>query len=387
MSSKIILFAGAPDPSTFDQDILNPLTTFTEPISTFLGEPAQHTASPETQVAWRSLPLKRRRLEAGLSQLYAFPDVLPGHDFQPHDNFFTTASLSFDSTGHGTRQDATSQFRSQSQENQEILSQFYDQSLARHQDIHSSQLPGPDDNNLTSFEADGTTSFLTTSKSFNTTTEGDISALSVRPPLAGSAHLSDLEDIPSTKDLLALAPATVTVNLIAGIISISQPREVKTRWGKNMSLVELLLGDETRSGFSVTFWLPLSENDGVRRVQQDAHQELLSNLWRQDVVMLQNVALHVFRGKVYGQSLRKNLTRVHLLHRRRLDERDEGGYYRLEHLKSKKTSLDPQLDKTRKVREWVLHFVGGGNVAAPAARKGASSTTRVAWDLPPEDTQ
>jgi len=383
MSPKIVLFTGAPDPSTFDQAILDSRTTFTEPIATFLGEPTEHkrspSSNPENQIAWRSLPLKRRRLETGLSQLFAFPDVLPGHDFQPHDNFFTTAGLSFDSDG--SRHDTTSHFRSQSQENQEILSQFYDHSLARHQDIHSSQLPAPEDDNTTSFETDDATSFLTTSKSFNTTTEGDISTVSVRPPLPGGAHLSDLEDVPRAKDLLALAPATVTVNLIAGIISVSPPREVKTRWGRRMSLVELLLGDETRSGFGVTFWLPASEHNSAH----DAQQTTLSKLRRQDVVMLQNVALHVFRDKVYGQSLRKNLTRVYLLHRRKLDDRDEGGYYRLDHLKSKKTLSDPQLEKTRKVREWVLRFVGG-DVPLKAARKGASSR-RVDWDLPPEDTQ
>lgn len=335
------------------------------------------------------MPLQRRRLETGFSQLYAFPDIIPGQDYQPDDNFFTTASLSFISAGDDhSLEDTASVSHSQGQDNHEILSQFYDHSLARHDDIRSSQLPSPSAKDAIPFETEGTTSFLSASRSFDTTYEGDTSIASVRPPLPGSAHLSDLEDVPRAKDLLALAPATVTVNIIAGVISISPPREVTTRWGRRVELVELLLGDDTRSGFGVTFWLPAL--DGKAPPTRDASQAVLSKLRRQDVVMLQNVALHVFRDKVHGQSLRKNLTKVHLMHRRKLDKEDEGGYYRLEHLKSNKTEMDPQLEKTRKVREWVLRFVGAGAGADAGATKtgkkrGASDMDVL--DEPPEDTQ
>ncbi|KAH6678806.1 hypothetical protein F5X68DRAFT_34411 [Plectosphaerella plurivora] len=365
MSPKVILFAGAPDPATFDQGMRDPLNHFTPPISTFLG--LNNTPQePETHAAWRSLPLKPKPLHTGLTQDYD----LPAQHRQPDDHFFTTASISFIST----RSDeglTTTLSLAQSQENQQILSQFYDESLARHDDVRSSQLPPPEETTA-SFDTDASTSIL------GSAADDETSILSARPPLPASNHLSDIEDVPKARDLLALAPATVTVNLIAGIISIS-PKDVVTRWGRHMSLVELLLGDDTRAGFAVTFWLP-GAGAGTRSAVQKTQEAILSTLRRQDVVLLQNVALHVFRGKVYGQSLRKNLTRVHLLHRRLLDDNDQGGYYRTEHLRAG-TLADPQLNKTRKVRDWVLRFVGSD---APAARPGRKKR---GWDVLPDDTQ
>ncbi|KAH7367628.1 hypothetical protein B0T11DRAFT_56204 [Plectosphaerella cucumerina] len=364
MSPKVILFTGAPDPATFDQGMREPLDNFTPPISTFLGLHTTQVQEPGTLAAWRSLPLKPKPLRTGLTQDYD----LPAQHRQPDSHFFTMASISFDSTRSDQGQTTTLSL-AQSQENQQILSQFYDESLARHDDVRSSQLPAPEETTA-SYDTDASTSLLGSAPDENT------SVLSARPPLPASAHLSDIEDVPKARDLLALAPATVTVNLIAGIISIA-PKEVVTRWGRHMSLVELLLGDDTRSGFAVTFWLP---GPGARSVVQETQEATLASLRRQDVVLIQNVALHVFRGKVYGQSLRKNLTRVHLLHRRLLDDDDEGGYYRTEHLRSN-ALVDPQLEKTRKVRDWVLRFVGSD---APAGHPGRKKR---GWDVLPDDTQ
>jgi hypothetical protein len=193
----------------------------------------------------------------------------------------------------------------------------------------------------------------------------------VKTPLP-PCHLSDVEDIPPPKEILSLAPATVTVNLIAGIISIAQPRTVTTRYGRQLSLVELLVGDETKSGFGVTFWLG---GDSIPA-------SVLANLRRQDVVLMRNVALNVFRNKVYGQSLRKGLTKVDVLWRR-----DGGGFYSRRRMNSTRKHSssgrpDPQLNKARKVKDWVIHFVGGDR---PATRR--TTAARKSWDQPPDDTQ
>lgn len=119
------------------------------------------------------------------------------------------------------------------------------------------------------------------------------------------------------------------------------------------------MGDDTATGFAVTFWVPadkVAESDVVK-------------LRRQDVVLLENVALHVFRGKVYGQSLRRGLTKLHLLWRG-----EGGGSYSTRSLRS---GENPQIEKTRVVREWVLRFVGLDRGLV----KG------VDWDKPPDDTQ
>lgn len=113
-------------------------------------------------------------------------------------------------------------------------------------------------------------------------------------------------------------------------------------------------------------------------------------------MLLQNVALHVFRGKVYGQSLRKGLTRTTVLYRRKLGEGDEGGYYRPRDLERAATAggggdgdgepstVHPQLVKTGRVWEWVMKFIGGGDGEEKTTAKGV---VRRGWDALPDDTQ
>jgi hypothetical protein len=210
------------------------------------------------------------------------------------------------------------------------------------------------------------------SDSFGRTSYGEVSFRedTTREPLGNrrDIQLHHLKDVPSAAYIIRAQPATVTVNLIAGIISISAPRTIKTRWGSTSSLVEVLVGDETKSGFAITFWLP---SDNV----QDSE---LAGLRPQDVVLFQNVALNVFRKKVYGSSLRKGMTKVHLLYRRKLDRSDIGGHYSLDDLSSMRGG-NLQLGKTRKVWEWVLNFVG----TAPRAKEGRAAGRP--WDRPPPD--
>jgi len=83
---------------------------------------------------------------------------------------------------------------------------------------------------------------------------------------------------------------------------------------------------------------------------------------------MRNVALNSFKGKVYGQSLRKEVTKVWLLYRNRVDREDEGGCYRGRDLdggegegegeRTGERVVEKQLLKTRRVREWVLRSLG-----------------------------
>jgi hypothetical protein len=253
--------------------------------------------------------------------------------------FFTTADVSF--------KEQSQSFEGVDAET--VLSHFYDHSLAVHNSIPSSQLDSFEE---TTFEE---TSFMTTSSA------GRIEVEESMP-----SHLSDLEDIPPAPKILALNPQTVTLNIIAGIISIAQPRTVTTRWGRTLSLVEILVGDDTKTGFAVTFWLD----------QENAAAAEISALRRQDIVLMQNVALHVFKGKVYGQSLRRGMTKVSLLWRR-----DGSGLYSTREL-SKRGQMHPQLQKAKQVKDWVLKFVG-----ADIGVKTRSRKAQVSWDRPPDDTQ
>ncbi|KAL3956444.1 hypothetical protein ACCO45_009290 [Purpureocillium lilacinum] len=341
---KLMLLAGAPLPSKVD-DASCTVTKLDNAYSILLGldDLQSGDAAPTSSHAvWRSLPLTRQPLHTGFSQVHDVHHT----QFRESAGFFTTADVSFSDSSRlaSTREDA-----------EDVLTQFCEQALAEHTFILSSQ---PDD----SFISEEETSFLTTASSADRTNHG-----TMRPPPPVPSHLSDLEDVPPAKQILALQPQTVTLNLIVGVISIAQPRTVTTRWGTTLSLVEVLVGDETTAGFAVTFWIgsDADRNAGVLKLQ------------RQDVVLMENVALHVFRGKVYGQSLRKGLTRINLLWRR-----DGSGYYSTRSLSKKGTTTTrPQQDKTALVKDWVLRFVGRD----PA--RTTRSSARKSWDKPPDDSQ
>ncbi|KAI1758180.1 hypothetical protein F4782DRAFT_476906 [Xylaria castorea] len=363
MPRKVMIFAGAPEGHTLDWTVSNLLSHFLEPIASFakLETPPESSLtdpsflSTPNLAVWRSILLYRERLPTGFSQNHAL-----AHPYQGSPEFFTTVTGSFDTTSE----------LSEDGPDQQVINQFYDHSLAIHGDIPSSQLPS------TSFVTDDSSFDITDDISEEISTQMDISVTELRGFVEGKAgHLSDLEDLPDANFLLSISPQTMTVNLIVGIISIAEPRTVRTRWGTTKSLVELLVGDETKSGFSITFWLSseLSESN-----------TLLRSLRRQDIVLLRNVALSVFMKKVHGHSLRKGHTKIDLLHRRRIDKDDKGGKYTMRDV-SLTRRAHPQLVKTRKVWEWLIHFVGDGGINLGKRRQNGKPIRR--WDMPPDDTQ
>ncbi|KAI0009364.1 hypothetical protein F4779DRAFT_375495 [Xylariaceae sp. FL0662B] len=363
MARKVLILTGAPESHTLNWDDPNLLDEFLNPIANFAGLSSPGASSAADTILgsaldvalWRSIPLKRNALSTGFSQLH---DLREGH--YGDARFFIPIQTSLKTTFRSTESDES---------RQEILEQFYDHSLALHDDLSSSQLP------TVSFATDGTSLNTNEEESYHVSTQSSSCPTRQSQSFAvESAHLSDLEDIPGAPYLQSIAPQTMTVNLIVGIISITQPRTVKTKWGSTKSLVELLVGDETKCGFSITFWLA---------EPMDPSSMILRGLRTQDIVLLQNVALGSFMKKVHGHSLRKGLTKVDLLHRRKLDRLDQGGLYSTKDVSSTKAA-HPQLLKTRRVREWVMNFVADGG-AALGKRKQNGKPIR-SWDMPPEDT-
>lgn len=267
------------------------IDSFEEPFRALLGvpsgpgEPPPLSFSQPAHVAWRSLPLTRRPLHTGLGRAHGVDDG----SLRASAGFFTqdvsAAAGVSRMPGAGDVEAA--------------WTQFCKQSLAEHNSIMP---PGQLDDSLDSEDI----------FSMTATSASELDQSRAMPPPPVSLHLSDLDDVPPAKRIVALQPQTVTLNLLVGVISVAQPRTVTTCWGQALSLVEVLVGDDTAAGFAVTFWLS----------SDSAAESSLVGLRRQDVVLMENVALHVFRGKVYGQSLRKGLTRVHLLWRR-----DGSGHY------------------------------------------------------------
>lgn len=394
MTRKLLLLTGAPESHRLDWTPSNLLTSFQSSIAQFallqpLDPPSTtiHDRSLFDGAAWRSLSLQRALIRTGFSQYHDLGFV---GAFPSSADFLTTASISIEAASQGlSQQDAE-------EESSRLVAGFYEHSLAVHDDLASSQiLPHPDSQKATSFNTDASlvsdTTATTNTTSGKDSEEGDSTTfardttLLLKAPLrpgrgGGDDHLSDLEDIPPASYLVSILPATMTVTLIVGIISIAAPRTIKTHYGATKTLVEVLVGDETKSGFSVTFWLADDDDEGM-----------LAGLRSQDVVLMQNVALNVFRKRVYGGSLRKGMTRVGLLYRgRRIGGIDEGGYYDIKDLgkAGRRKQLHPQLEKTKRVRDWVLKFVGGGSGVNASSngstkRKRKGTTAPRDWNEPP----
>jgi len=184
----------------------------------------------------------------------------------------------------------------------------------------------------------------------------------------------------------------MTVNLIVGILSISPPRTVVTgtKYGRSREteLVEMVVGDDTKTGFSISMWLPremrVNWKDGAKATPEGSRSLLRRSLRAmrpRDVVLLQNVALSSFRGKVHGQSLKGDVTKVDLLFRKKVDDDDLGGIYNVSNLRTA-TGKDPQILKVKKVRDWMMEFVGDGEELA--TRKGRRR--RHDYGFLPDDT-
>ena len=336
-------FTGAPETNCLQwnlSDLTVPLLpSFTSESPESAGRPPlySHPGPP-----WRAIFLQQHYLPTGFSQ------VAEHEYFQPSENdtsfrsdetsFLDTRNLSFNSSipehDSHTGEEAAA-----------ILTQFYEHSFAVHQDVPSSQVIGVQSSNDASFLTDS--SELSTSY-MDVTRHGLNSVKHI--PASGS--LTDLRDIPNAAYLRSINPQTMTVNLIFGIISIPLPRLINTRrGGKRVELIEMIVADETRAGFGINLWLPPIE------VQIQGLGPVAATLRPQDIILARNVALSVFRSNVYGQSLRRDLTKLDLLYRNVVDKHDNEGVYSAKNL-GNAALKDPQIIKVRKVREWVMQFVG-----------------------------
>jgi hypothetical protein len=376
MTSRLVIFAGAPEAAALKWDEDELLTGFIEPVARFADlEREDIPITPDATKdllqppAWRSLPLERKPLTTGFTQ--SFDDKQYTKAPQAQGWLEDTTGASFFAASEIDSSRASSQsLAGQSFESiksaEEILSQFYEESYARHEDIPSSQIAPV---------SDASTSFASTEfsgDSFDSLPHPGTVIKDV--PIAG--HLSNLNSIPNAQYLNSIQPQTMTVNLIIGIISLPAPRAIKTRRGVNVELIEVLAGDETKSGFGINFWLSPGANP---------MRSILESLRPRDVILVKNVALSSFRDKVYGQSLRKDMTKVYLLYRNRLDKTDGRGCYNAADLVSGVHS-SPQIEKTRRVREWVFKFVGLG-VDSGGHSKGKGKVAKFVSEVLPDDTQ
>lgn len=359
MPQKTIFLLGAPLPGRLDWANDELLHAPLPPFQHADGAGEYRSSLQEQSVKWRVLqPLEPEQVIDHYEAFYYGPE---------DPNFLTTRQL-VTADGESSYED----------EDDSALSQFYDHSFAVHEtsEISVSGLP---ENDMTQRSETGPESLLRPAAA----TPDKSNVPDISSALRVTGKLSDLKDIPTARYLQSIAPQTMTVNLVVGIIAVHPPRRVVTRqWKTEYDIIELVVGDETRAGFGVNFWLPPERVPGAKTQEIDRPRRSLATLRPQDTVLLRTVGLGSFRDRVYGQSLRGGMTKVDLLYRQLVDATDAGGFY--QDGISVRSSHDDLPQKVCRVRDWVLRFVGTTE-GAGGGMKGMTPSQR--GDRLPPDTQ
>jgi hypothetical protein len=369
--THLIVLTGAPAPSTLDWD-----EAVSNRLNVDKAEKVETRTSPESSnsysAQWRQVPMVNERSEDRAEQIVnSMLSCYPGQAIFVNTAILTPFSEwqqigTFTSTNLSTASMHTAA---------ETLDDFYNQSLAIHEDLATSE--------LSEFENQSPSASTWSTQQTQVAPSCHAERASTALPFQISPeHLNDVRDIPSAAYLRSIEPQTMTVNLIVGIMALPPSRKVTVgrRWGKerDMELLELLVGDDTRAGFAITIWLANDVRSDQEPGYRDGLAQQMRRLRRRDIILLRNVALCAYQGKVHGQSLRKDVTKVDLLHRQKIDASDVGGLYSAEAM-LKPGGKDPVLKKAMRVKQWLTDFVGND---LPCAGEGASTTRQ----LPP-DTQ
>ena len=368
-SKRCIFLTGAPENSTLNWNNAGSLLSgYDDPVRRFVegGKklPVSFDASMLSfrHVKWRALPFNGPRATA------------------------LSAANVDDATRATSRKDKDRQL--------ELVDEdFLDHSIALLENLDSSQiiptLPAVTD--TTDIDISFTTH--STDISFGTTNVDSTAFLSQQPQIFNTITMTgpiiDLKHLPTAQRLTALYPQTQTVNLTAGIITVSPPQRSHSRKprGKDRDLISLIVGDDTRAGFKINFWLSAAEISHQREqdgVDPDVSlRSTLLGLRASDIVMLSNVALSSWNGSVYGQNLSRrfarNSTELVVLSDGQWDSAHMG-------------ANAPIVAKLRRVREWVSDFVGikGRGERDEADNSGGrdrAATKRKREALLPPDTQ
>ncbi|WPH02187.1 Hypothetical protein R9X50_00504200 [Acrodontium crateriforme] len=340
--SSVLFLAGAPEHDTLDWTESRLLASFISPHVRFLDDNESRelpsaTPAPSHAVAkWRAVPLNAAVVEDDVNDC--------GIQFlAPHDD------------AHYDRDE------------------FLNHSLAALDQIDATHLSLPLVTNDTTFVS-GTSFDTTLTDTSVATSSADSYAAPqddhILPALTGP--IADLKYLPDAIHIQRIQPQTMTVNLLAAVISIASTRTVKTKRGVEMYIVELLMGDETRAGFTITCWLsPLKSNR--QTTSDDDLRSTLRQLRSGHIVLVRNVALTAFRGCVYGQTLSRRIT-MNNTTITVLSEGDSG-------------ISGPVKTKIKAIRTWADAFLGGDRLAASRRSQHGFNGYEMARELLPPDTQ
>jgi hypothetical protein len=183
---------------------------------------------------------------------------------------------------------------------------FVQHALTFHDTLLSSQIAVND----TANRSISSSPFMETSfQTMSTDMESQPSEASQGPilQLPSSLTLTSLASLPSAHHLRSIYPQTPTPNFLCVLTAPPNDRDVFVRkGGYKMSLREITVADETKSGFRISFW-----NRPSGRVEsQNSLAHTLERVRAGDILLLRNIALNAFRDNVYGQSLNPSIARV-----------------------------------------------------------------------------
>ena len=335
-------------------------------------EPTLRT--PSHQPVWRCLPSATIYQPSELSRkgVYLDHDPLESTLADDEASFLTTTDISClpgDLNFEGSLTSLHSELSSE-----DALSQIYENSFIVHEDLPTSNVTALQPN-------DGQAMELSSGSPFDDRTS--LGSITMRPK-PRSHRLTILSEIPNTAYLRSLEPQTVTVDLVVGVLHVSQPRLIKTRRDNRwVELVELTVADHTKAGFGISIWLSQGKVSGSNRAQTRDLRSRMTTIRPRDIILVKNLALTSFRNRVHGQSLRRANTTLDLLYRVAVDH-DEVGAYTLRELDDKEAS-DLQLARVKQVKEWIMSFVGSGPDLLLQPRKDSknpSMKARLLQELP-----
>lgn len=356
MVKNVLLLAGAPSSESLEWADNGLATVFQSPARRFMGDDTNQlvlTVASYPLAKWRDVPLMQHR-ETGVAAAPPSPRE-------------STGFMCFQEDG-----------------DDEHL-HFLEYSLAVLQNLESSQIRPPDapaleESTYVTMGSFGT--LQSTGSSLRTSSNSLVSFFSEnleQQMVNFTGRVTDLKHVPNARHLKQIHPQTMTINVLASVISVQPTRTVQLRKRSGeMEIVELLLGDESKAGFITTFWLPPPESQAggcpANKAGQNGIREMLDNLRPGDVLLLTHVALAEFNSNVFGQSLSRYTTRNHTT---------------VTVLSESVTGLSSPLHaKLKRVREWAGSFVGQSTkrAASPTGAVEGSKKQRPGTLLPP-DTQ
>ena len=354
--SRLLVFTGSP---SLDSLKWNEEQLENELLPAFDTKQHSYKAFNPTQIfpVWRSLPLEATHLPTGMTQ--ASKEVSFDDTSQQHAKRTIACSVAEGSPVESAPEDSSILDSRSSEPQSQILTQYYEHSFGVHDDLQSSQILGPGSAEALSSSTNAET------EAFNSFESSDIDIHPQKQAVHARLHsssISDLKQIPGAAYLRSIVPQTMTLNLVVGVISLSQARRIIPRkGGRPVELVEILVGDETHAGFNINIWIPPAEGQesiGSRNHEKSNLRNEVSQLRPRDVILARRVALNSFRAQVYGQSLRRGMTSLDLLFRRSIDAEDSRGVFGATELDANCEESE-QIAKVRRVKDWLVQFVGG----------------------------